>query len=65
MLNQAYTDAAIYSLDKAYWLLIPMATIVGLSFGLVLFAQGTEKLFNPRIRARHADTVDDTAPYEE
>ncbi|WP_408960340.1 ABC transporter permease [Natrinema sp. 74] len=64
-LNEAYTDAAIYSLDKVYWLVFPMIMIVGLSFGLVLFAQGTEKLFNPRIRARHADTVDDTASYEE
>ncbi|RKD88924.1 ABC transporter permease [Halopiger aswanensis] len=65
MLNNAYTNAAIYSLDMVYWLLIPMITIVTLSFGLVLFAQGTEKLFNPRIRARHAETVEDTAPYEE
>ncbi|GAB3670575.1 ABC transporter permease [Halopiger thermotolerans] len=65
MLNDAYTNAAIYSLDMVYWLLIPMITIVTLSFGLVLFAQGTEKLFNPRIRARHAETVEDTAPYEE
>ncbi|QRV17939.1 ABC transporter permease (plasmid) [Haloterrigena salifodinae] len=64
-LNEAYTNAAIYSLDSIYWLLFPMIAIVGLSFGLVLFAQGTEKLFNPRIRARHADTVDDTAPHEE
>ncbi|NUB93372.1 ABC transporter permease [Haloterrigena sp. SYSU A121-1] len=64
-LNEAYTNAAIYSLDSVYWLLIPMVTIVGLSFGLVLFAQGTEKLFNPRIRARHAETVDDTAPHKE
>ncbi|AEH39109.1 ABC transporter permease [Halopiger xanaduensis] len=65
MLNNAYTNAAIYSLEMVYWLLIPMITIVTLSFGLVLFAQGTEKLFNPRIRARHAETVEDTAPYEE
>lgn len=65
MLNDAYTNAAIYSIEYVYWLLIPMITIVTLSFGLVLFAQGTEKLFNPRIRARHAETVEDTAPYEE
>ena len=65
MLNDAYTNGAIYSVDNVYWLLIPMITIVSLSFGLVLFAQGTEKLFNPRIRARHAETVEDTAPYEE
>ncbi|WP_459194787.1 ABC transporter permease [Halosimplex sp. J119] len=64
-LNSAYNDAAIYSLDTVYWLIIPMMAIVGISFGLVLFAQGTEKLFNPRIRARHAETVEDDAPYQE
>lgn len=65
MLNGAFNNGAIYSLSSIYWLLIPMAAIVGISFGLVLFSQGTEKLFNPRIRARHAETVEDTAPYEE
>lgn len=65
MLNGAYNSGAIYSLDGLNWLLVPMAAIVGISFGLVLFAQGTEKLFNPRIRARHAETVEDTPPYEE
>ncbi|WP_436923569.1 ABC transporter permease [Halosimplex amylolyticum] len=66
MLNGAFNNGAIYSLSSVYWLLIPMAAIVGISFGLVLFSQGTEKLFNPRIRARHAETVeDDTAPYQE
>lgn len=64
MLNDAYRNGAIYSTDAVHWLLIPMVTVVTLSFGLVLFAQGTEKLFNPRIRARHAETVDDTAPYQ-
>ncbi|ESP89365.1 ABC transporter permease [Candidatus Halobonum tyrrellensis] len=66
MLNSAYTSGAIYSLDVLHWLLIPMFAIILLSFGLVLFAQGTEKLFNPRIRARHAESIeDDTAPYQE
>ena len=66
MLNNAYTSGAIYSLDVIHWLLIPMVTIILLSFGMVLFAQGTEKLFNPRIKARHARTVeDDTAPYQD
>ncbi|MFC7142101.1 ABC transporter permease [Halosimplex aquaticum] len=65
MLNRAFNDGAIYSLQYIYWLLIPMGAIVGISFGFVLFAQGTEKLFNPRIRARHAETVEDDAPYQE
>jgi peptide/nickel transport system permease protein len=59
ILNNAFNSGAIYSLNVIHWLIVPMITIVTLSFGLVLFAQGTEKLFNPRIRARHAETVDD------
>lgn len=65
MLNRAYsTGGALYSWDSVYWIVIPMATIVLLSFGLVLFSQGTERLFNPRIRARHAESIDETVPTE-
>lgn len=66
MLNNAYSaGGALYSWDSVYWITLPMATIVLLSFGLVLFSQGTERLFNPRIRARHAETIDETSPVEE
>lgn len=66
MLNNAYSaGGALYSWDSVYWIIIPMATIVLLSFGLVLFSQGTERLFNPRIRARHAESIDETSPMEE
>jgi len=65
MLNNAYSaGGAIYSWDAIYWIVFPMITIVSLSFGLVLFSQGTERLFNPRIRARHAETIEETAPTE-
>lgn len=65
MLNTAYgTGGALYSWDSIYWIIEPMAAIVFLSFGLVLFSQGTERLFNPRIRARHAKTIDETTPTE-
>ena len=65
MLNRAYsTGGAIYSWESVYWVVLPMLAIVLLSFGLVLFSQGTEKLFNPRIRARHAETIDETGPTE-
>jgi peptide/nickel transport system permease protein len=30
-----------------------MATIVVLNYGFILFAQGTDRLLNPRIRAKH------------
>lgn len=66
MLNRAYsTGGALYSWRTAYWIILPMGAIVLLSFGLVLFSQGTERLFNPRIRARHAETVEETAPTQE
>ncbi|QLH79785.1 ABC transporter permease [Halosimplex rubrum] len=66
MLDGAYNGGAIYSLQVVHWLFVPMIAIIGISFGFVLFAQGTEKLFNPRIRARHAETVeDDTAPHQQ
>lgn len=56
MMSQAYTSAAaVYTVGQAYWLLIPMITVVLLVFGLILFAQGTDRLFNPRVRARHAN----------
>ncbi|QLC34779.1 ABC transporter permease (plasmid) [Halarchaeum sp. CBA1220] len=55
MMSRAYSTAgALYTWDTAYWLIFPMITIILLVFGLILFAQGTDRLFNPRVRARHA-----------
>ena len=56
MMHRAYTMAgSLMTLSTAYWLIIPMITIIVLVFGLILFAQGTDRLFNPRVRARHAE----------
>ncbi|WP_276252600.1 ABC transporter permease [Halomontanus rarus] len=53
MMQFAYTHAsALLIPDRSYQLLMPMAAIVGLSFGLILFSQGTDRLFNPRVRQR-------------
>ncbi|WP_223302178.1 ABC transporter permease [Haladaptatus sp. R4] len=58
MMNLAYTSGgALSSLDTAYWLIEPMLAIILLTFGLVLFSQGLDRVFNPRIRARHSQTV--------
>lgn len=63
MMNLAYTAAgSLYTWSSAHWLLLPMITIVWLSFGLIMFGQAADKVFNPRLRARHADTVDDEEP---
>jgi peptide/nickel transport system permease protein len=34
-------------------------TVVIFSLGLILFGQGMDRLFNPRIRARHAKHTPD------
>ncbi len=54
MLNNAYQQSgALYTWEAAHWLLAPMLTVMILAFGLVMFAQGCDRLFNPRVRARH------------
>lgn len=54
MMNLAYEGTgALYSLDSAHALIMPMAAIIILSYGLILISQGTDRLFNPRVRARH------------
>lgn len=63
IMNLAYQQGSIYSLEGAHWLLVPMFTIVLFSLGLILLAQGADQVFNPRVRARHAKTIpteDDT-----
>lgn len=59
LLNKAYSSTALFVPQAFHWLFFPMLAIVGYSVGLVLIAQGTDRLFNPRIRARHAETVDE------
>lgn len=54
VLNSAYQDAgALYSLEAAHWLIVPLITISGMTFGLTLLAQAFDQVFNPRVRARH------------
>lgn len=58
MLNMAYGRGALYTWGAIHWIIVPILAIVILTVGLILFAQGTERIFNPRIRARHVDTED-------
>jgi peptide/nickel transport system permease protein len=65
MLNFAYKNTStMYNLGNAHWLVVPLVTIILLSYGLILFAQGCDHLFNPRVRARHAKTVSDEGTAE-
>lgn len=54
MMNRAYsTGGALYTWDTAHWLIFPMVTIIWLSLGLIFLAQGADKIFNVRLKARH------------
>ncbi|WP_152436464.1 ABC transporter permease [Halosimplex carlsbadense] len=60
MMNAAVNRAGATSSPAAFhWLLVPMVTIIVLALGLTLLAQGADRVFNPRVRARHAKTVED------
>ncbi|ACV12283.1 binding-protein-dependent transport systems inner membrane component [Halorhabdus utahensis DSM 12940] len=61
MMNNAYeTGNAVSQIGHAgHWLFFPAAFLSGMTFVLVLFAQGLDKVFNPRLRARHAQTTPD------
>lgn len=60
MLNGAYTSGALVTPSATHALIVPMAAIVFFTMGLTLLAQGSDRLFNPRVRVRHARTNSDT-----
>lgn len=58
MMNAAVNRAGATSSPAAFhWLFVPMLTIIVLALGLTLLAQGADRIFNPRVRARHAKTI--------
>lgn len=58
MMNAAVNRAGATSSPAAFhWLLMPMLTIIVLALGLTLLAQGADRIFNPRVRARHAKSI--------
>jgi peptide/nickel transport system permease protein len=66
MMNAAVNRAGATSSPAAFhWLLVPMVTIIVLALGLTLLAQGADRVFNPRVRARHAKTVEDGGDEED
>lgn len=57
MLNEAYENISLTDPSKLYVIVVPMVVIVVVSLGFMLFAQGLDRVFNVRLRARHAKTV--------
>ena len=60
MMNEAYHGSDLTNVEQMHWLLVPMITIVIISLGFILFAQGLDRIFNVRLRARHESTTADT-----
>lgn len=59
MLNEAYHSADLTNLGQIHWLLVPLCAILLVSFGFILLAQGLDRIFNVRLRARHETTTAD------
>lgn len=55
LINQAYSNGALTTTSMIHWIIWPILMVVVLSVGLILLSQSTDKLFNPRVRARHQD----------
>lgn len=60
MMNQAYQrgGALANPWRAGHWLFAPMILLTVFTMGLILFSQGMDRVFNTKIRARHAKTVD-------
>lgn len=43
--------------EALHWFLVPMVAIIFISIGLILLGQSLDRVFNPRVRARHEKTA--------
>lgn len=59
MMNEAYNQSYLTNVDQIHWLLVPMITISLVALGFILLAQGLDRVFNVRLRARHESTTAD------
>lgn len=57
MLNEAYENISLTDPSRLYVIVEPMLVIMIVSLGFILFAQGLDRVFNVRLRARHAKTT--------
>jgi peptide/nickel transport system permease protein len=59
MMNFAFKKGAALTNPglSGHWLYFPMLMLIILSLGLILLSQGMDRIFNPRLRARHEETA--------
>nr|WP_281271563.1 ABC transporter permease [Halopiger aswanensis] len=62
VLDAAQRNNALYSLGQVHYIAVPAVFIIVLSMGLILVSQSLDRISNPRIRARHAKSVDEEEP---
>jgi peptide/nickel transport system permease protein len=62
MMNIGYQSGALLALPVFFTLGVPMVTVVLFTFGLLLFAQGADEIFNPRVRIRHTKSESGDRP---
>ncbi|WP_224450353.1 ABC transporter permease [Haloprofundus salilacus] len=60
-LNLAYTAGGHYRPEALHWFMVPMVAIIFISIGLILLGQSLDRVFNPRVRARHEKMSADAA----
>lgn len=65
MLNRAYEAGAFYRPQAMHWFLLPAIVIIVIGVGLVLLSQSLDRVFNPRVRARHEKRTDSQSPMDE
>lgn len=66
MMQNAYEQGSAVSNPAlaGHWLYAPMFVLLVMSTGLILLSQGLDRIFNPRLRARHAKTTSDEEDVE-
>jgi peptide/nickel transport system permease protein len=64
MLNRAYESGAFYRPEAFHWFAFPALAIILIGTGLILLSQSLDRVFNPRVRARHEDRTGDSDTIE-
>lgn len=57
MLNIAYNEVNFSNYQNIHYLIVPLLAISLIGVGLILTAQAFDRVFNPRLRAKHAKTI--------
>lgn len=58
ILNQA-PNIALRDPAMRHWIVMPLLTIMIISAAFILIAQGADRMFNPRLQAKHAKTIEE------